>query len=322
MALQVADINAFTQNMLVPELHDLLYQPSPLFRRFHDRNVERYTGGILIQEPAIVGKLWAKAVGKGEEFDISYVVTEAAIVDTMKLYVCNISIFGFDQIANTGPESVFSQIETKMANAAQRIPEVLTTDLYSDNLANPVAVTGLPQWIDDGNTYAVVGGQTRADLVAPGTVGGLNAYTLNLGADFSLPALNKAYTMASLSGTEHPDLVVTSRNGWNLIWQALQPFQRYAPTDSTAVAGFQSFKFNLADVVFDPLIPTGTNGVTYLINSASFKWYFPVNERFRFGFTGFKEMVKSIDYAGQVLVANALLCTNPRVNAKVLSTLF
>lgn len=321
MAIQLQDLNAFVQKMLVPELHDLLYQPSPVFTRFHDRRRERFTGGLAIQEPVMVGKLWAKAVGRGEEFNVDYVVTEAAIVDTMKLYVCNISLYGFDQIANTGPESAFSLVETKMANASQRIPEVLMNDLYSDNVANQVQVTGFPQWVDDGNTYPAIGGQTRADIMAPGTVGGLNAYTLNLGADFSLPSLNKAYTQATI-GIHHPDLLVTTRNGWHLIWQALQPFQRYAPKDTTAIAGFETFKFNLADVVLDPLLPTGTNGVAYLLNTESFKWYFPINAKFNFGFTGFKEIAKSIDYAGQVLLANQLVCVNPRLNAKVLSTLF
>lgn len=321
MPLQLTDLNAFVQKMLVRELHDLLYQPSPLFTRLRDRGRRDFTGGILIQEPVMVGKLWAKAVGRGEEFNVDYVVTEAAIVDSMKLYVCNISLFGFDQIANQGPESAFSIVETKMANASMRIAEVLMNDLYSDNLANTVQVTGLPQWIDDGNTYPTIGGQTRADIMAVGTVGGLNAYTLNLGADFSLPAINRAYTQATV-GVHHPDLLVTTRNGWHLIWQALQPFQRYAPRDTTAVAGFESFKLNLADVVVDPMLPTGTGGTSYLLNTTSLKWYFPRNEKFNFGFTGFKEVAKSIDYAGQVLVATQMMCVNPRLNAKILSSLF
>jgi len=321
MAIQYTNLNAFVHNFIVPDMHDLLYQPSPVFARLHQRQRENFKGGILIQEPVIVGKLWAQAVGKGEEFNIDFVTTEAAIVESMKLYVCNVSLYGFDAIQNDGDESVFSQVEAKMQNAGLRVAEVLATDMYGNNLLDLRKVTGLPQWYDDGSNFPTIAGQTRNDIMTIGTVGGLNAYQVALGATFTLPAMNTAYTAACL-GNEHPDLTVVTRNGWNLLWQAQQPFQRYASKETNALIGFETFKFNASDVALDPLLPTGTSGVCYMLNTAYLKWFFSTNRKFYFSFTGFKEGIKTIDVAGQFLVANQIMSVNPRTGAKIGSTLF
>jgi hypothetical protein len=176
-------------------------------------------------------------------------------------------------------------------------------------------------WYDDGTLYPTIGGITRSDVTPVGTVGGLNAYTTTI-TTFTLQAINNAYG-AAWFGADHPDLIAATQNGWNLIWNAIQPNQRYYDTESdVATAGFQSFRFNAAEVAVDKYLPTGTNGVMFLLNTKYIEWYFSSNPKFQYGFTGFKEANNTIDVAGQFLVGNQIVVPNPRSGAKVLSTLF
>lgn len=322
MALALTGINAYTNDLIVPRMQDLIYESSPVFTRLHARNRERFTGGIYIRQPAMVAELNGGAAGRGEGFDISVVTTEAALLESMKLYWVNISLFGFDRMQNQEPQSVFDEIRVKMVNASQKMGKLLGTHMYLDNTVATKQLTGFPQWYDDGNLFPTIAGQTRSDIMAVGTVGGMNAYTVNLGASFTITALNVAYTQA-MFGAEHPDLVVVTRNGWQLLWQSQQPLQRYTTKDNDlAKVGFENFRFNSADVVLDPLLPTGTNGVCYGMNTNFVEWWFTTNPDLYFGFTGFKPAQGSIDVAGQYLCGNQLFVPNPRTGFKVLSTRF
>jgi hypothetical protein len=146
---------------------------------------------------------------------------------------------------------------------------------------------------------------------------------------FGLQALNTAYGNAWF-GADHPDLVVATQNGWNMIWNSLQPQQRYYDTESdVATSGFQSFRFNGAEVVIDKYMPTGTGsygtgfgGVMYGMNTKYVEWYFSTNPKFQYGFTGFKEANNTIDVAGQFLVGHDLVIPNPRSGFKILNSNF
>jgi hypothetical protein len=197
--------------------------------------------------------------------------------------------------------------------------------MYLDSLgARGLHLDGLQMWVDDGNVYPTVGGITRADIMANGTVGGLNAYTTTTTA-FNLQLLNTAYGN-SWFGSDHVDLIACTQNGWNLIWNALQPLQRYMDTASdVGKAGFQSLRFNGAEAVIDkyePVAAGSTNGLMLGLNTSYIEWYFSTNPKFQFGFTGFKEAQNSIDVSGQFLVASQLVMPNPRTSFKILSSQF
>ena len=51
-------------------------------------------------------------------------------------------------------------------------------------------------------------------------------------------------------GTDKPDLIVSSHDFYAAYWESLQDLQRFASSDK-AEAGFQSLKYNTADVIFD-----------------------------------------------------------------------
>ena len=325
MALPITELDAYVHKSIIPRSTEVIYKNSPVLTRLSTKNMERFQGGTQIQRPIMVGKLNGDAVGRGEAFDTDFVVTDTALRNDMKAFYVNISLYGFDGIADDGPEAVFSQVQLKFQNAAMRMSELLATNMYLSNTGTRAKyLDGLDMWYDDGNVYTTIGGITRSDVLTVGTVGGLNAYTATL-TSVTLRDFQKAYSQ-SWWGSDHVDLITVTPNGYDMIWNALQPLQRYQPVsgDMTGETGFQAFRFNAADVVVDRYMPTAANGkgTAFGLNTNYIEWYFSQNKKFQYGFTGFKEQANSMDVAGQFLVANNIVCPNPRSGFKLYSSLF
>lgn len=322
MALTITELDSYVHKQIVPKTTDIIFKNSPVFTRLKASQMQVYDGGLQIQRPLIVGELNGDAYDRGEEFNIDFVTTDSALVDNMKMYAVNITLYGFDAMRNDGPNSVFSQVQMKFLNASLKMAKLLATNMYlsAQDLGRTKHIEGLKAHYDDGTNYPTIGGITRSDIQAVGTVGGLNAYTSAL-TSFNLPAVNVAYGNAWF-GADHPDLLACTQNGWNLFWNAMQPNQRYMDEKSDlGVAGFQSFRFNAAEVVVDKYAPTGP-GFIFGINSKYIEWYFSNNPLFQFGFTGFKGVNKSIDVCGQYIVGNQIMCPNPRSGFKLSGSMF
>jgi hypothetical protein len=325
MAVVLQDIDAYTHNYIVPKATDVIYKTDPAFTRLHTKRMERFTGGLQIYRPLTIAALKGGAIGRGEGMDIDYVVTDTAAVVPMKVYYVNITLYGFDSLKNDGDLAVFSQVEMKFTNAAHRMAQLLSTDMYlDDDGARTRCLTGLVKWVDDGNTYSTIGGITRSDVATVGTVAGLNSYVATPTA-FNLRVLNTACTKA-WHGSDHVDLIICTQNGWDMIWEAIQPFQQWTippnATSDLAAAGFQTMKFNAADIVVSQYMPTGTSGKMYGVCTKYLEWYMATNPLFQWGFTGFKVANNTIDVAGQFLVANNIVMANPRTSWKLSSSSF
>jgi hypothetical protein len=321
MAVPIPGINAYTHNLIVGKATDTVYQSSPVFVRLSKQRRNTFRGGLQIQRPIIIGKLAGRAVGPGEGAPPEIVTTETALRVAMRLYLVNVPLLGFNAMQNDGDAAVFKEVDMKFANASAYMAEMLATDFYltSSTLGRDRNIVGLEEWIDDGNTYTTIGGVTRADVATAGTIRGMNAYTAAL-TSFTLKDLNKAMTQ-SWVGTKHVDLVVVTRNGWDLVWNSLQPMQQQVDRVSdVAQAGFSTIRVNAAEVVMDPYAPTGTGGRMWGICSESLEWYFAANPLFNFGFTGFKGTQLGIDTAGQFLCGTTLLVPGARTCFKLTST--
>ena len=326
MALSLVEVNAYTNKFIVPKSTDVIYKNSPVFTRLSNRNAERFPGGTLIQRPIIYAELNGAPFSKGATFDISYVNTDTAFTLNVKGYEVNITLYGWDDILNRGPEAAFSQVETKMNNAAMKMAKLLANDMYKDggntrtsgsNSSTVLSLDGFEAWYDDGVLYTSIGGITRSDLAAPGVISGANAYTNTSFNTFQLQGVQTAYGSAWF-GSDHVDLISATQPGWNNFWNAIQPLQRYMDTQSDiGKIGFQSFRFNGAEVAIDKYLP---NNFMYGFNTNYIEWYHSDNPRFQYGFTGFKEAQNSIDVSGQFLYAGNIVCPNPRTGFKLYGT--
>jgi len=336
MSLSLVDVTAYTNKYIVPKSTDVIYKNSPVFTRLHTRNAERFDGGTTIQRPIIFAELIGGTFTKGSTFDISAVNTDTAFWVNPKGYWVNISLYGYEDILNRGPEAAFSQVETKMLNASMKMSKLLSIDMYNDggntraagsNSSTTQALDGFEAWYDDGTNVSAVGGITRTDLAANGVIAGANAYYQGSVNTWQLSTVQNAYGQAWF-GSDHVDMICCTQSGFNNFWNSIQPLQRFMDTESdVGKIGFQSFRFNGAEVVIDKYMPGkdyGTAGATtnfmYGLNTSYIEFYFSTNPRFQFGFTGFKEAQNSLDVAGQFLWAGDLIVPNPRTGFKLNGT--
>lgn len=348
MALTYQDITAFTNKYIVPKSTDVIFKTDPLFVRILKKNRMKFEGGTSIQRPLMYAELASSFFSRGDQFDTGYRVTDTAFQVNMKFAQTNITLLGTDNVLNRGPEAAFSIVETKFANASATLSKLLSQRMYLDGqgvLSNTQSFDGLIAWVDDGNSnatytsltdirrsFAAVGGITRSDIVTPPSTGdetpysavnGINAYTNRAFSTFTLPDVNKAYQMASWS-SDTPDLMVATNGGWNKIWDATVPLQRYENKDNDlANVGMRSFKFNFADVVVSKYMQDiigSTYGMVLGLNTEYLEFYVSADEKFQFGFTGFKEAQNSIDVSGQFLFAGNLVVPSPRSHFKLVGS--
>ena len=284
MALAINEINAFTQQELVPRTTDVIFKQSPLFVRLMNRRTIKIDGGTQIQRPIQYAKLNGGFFSRGDAFNTAFVQTDTAFLVNWKHAYVNITLYGTDDVLNRGRNAAFSQVESKFSNASMRMAEIIAKSLYMDGQATvgatgttgdtpyfspATSLDGLAAWVDDGNSnsttyssattllksYLSVGGITRSDLFATAptftgavtpnsAVSGANAYTLRSFNSFTLLDVQNAFG-AAWYGNEYPDLIVCNQNGFNKFWNAIQALQRYNDEQAdVAKVGFRTFRFN------------------------------------------------------------------------------
>lgn len=352
----VDDLNAFTNRYVVPKCVDVVYKNSPLFTRMITKGRVDFPGGTSITIPIMYAKLKGGFFAREDTFDISYVKTDAAFSIVPKYTYVNVTLYGTDDVLNRGREAAFSLVETKMANAAARMAELIATAMYQDGqsssgdvtasggvLSTSASLDGLLAWVDDGNDYGAggyttatdvtksfptIGGLTRDDLftAAPTftgattpltAIGGANAYTDRAFTTFALSTISAAIGHAWY-GSAAPDILLTQQAGYQKIWNAVQPNQRFMATDSDlAKVGFKSFTLDTVSVVVDKHMPAN---LALILNTDFVSLYVSNNPKFQMGFTGFKEAQNSINLSGQILFAGNMAVSNPRTCAKLIGS--
>jgi len=354
MALALQDLNSYTNQWIVPKMTDVYFKNDPWLARLQSRNKVSFPGGTQIVRPLAFAKLNGDFFDRTDSFNTSYVVTDTALQVAMKYAYVNISLYGTDDVLNMGPEAVFSMVTTKMKSAGGTMSERLSQALYKDGqssaldvaasgappvLSTQTSFTGALSWIDDGNTgsgypvatgltksFASVGQIARADLqtvqstgssTSTANLGGLNAYTNRAFSSFTLSEIQNACGKAWY-GNDFVDLILTNQPGYDKFWQATQPLQRYTDSNTDlAKIGFNSFRFNQADVVVSKYMP---EGLMLGINSKYVEFYITNNRKFQLGFTGFKEAQNTVNLSGQYLFAGNLLISNPRTCFKLVGS--
>lgn len=316
MALTLDDLNSKTNRYIVPAAVDVVYKSSPLFTRLRTRNMERFEGGTVIQHPVMYAKLKGGPFTRGSSFDTSYVQTDTALTVNVKAYYVNVTLFGLDNVLNRGPEAAMSLVETKIANAAGRMADLLGVDMFLDGQgtnSSAIALDGLDASIDDGTNYASYGGITRTDISATANTG-INSFFKGTVGTLSLGAVQTAYGSCWF-GREHIDLMVMPQAVWDILWNKIQPQQRFREESSdVAKIGFQSMRFNGASATVDQLCPTG---FLWFLNTKFIQFWITTMPKYQFGFTGWKEAQNTDDVAGQYLFAGNLLNVGSRFMAKM-----
>lgn len=349
----LADINAFTQKLIIPRLIDTVFNDAVLLNMLLARNRVNFEGGTYVQQPLMYGKLAGGAFTRttATGWNTDYKETDAAVQVAMKYTQVGIRLYGTDDVVNSGREAAFKQVQSKMVNASFTMAELLAKQIYSDGqsssgdvttsgglLSTSASMDGLLAWIDDGNnsgtyttatdltkSFTSVGGVVRADLLSspPAFTGattplarlfGTTAYVDRAFNTFTLPKITEV--MGNVwHGNKRVDVIVGANAVWNKFSNSMQPILRHTTGDlAVGKSGYRVIEYQGAEVVVDKYCPAS---VAFGLNLGTIDFYISAKKLFQFGFTGFQKAYDGIDYRGDVLFAGNILCTSPRHNFKL-----
>lgn len=166
--------------------------------------------------------------------------------------------------SNSGKSAMINLVKTKKANVLKTAANNFSVDFYSDG-SMAYQIGGLGNIVQT-NGQGTVGGIDSAlwsfwrnkYREIPGT----NAYT----KDTILGEMNAVW-MGLTRGADKPDLITFSHDLFSVYEASQQQIQRYADAD-LAKAGFESYKYKTADVIFDDNANFATNAEKgYFLNT-------------------------------------------------------
>jgi hypothetical protein len=225
-----------------------------------------YTRNAFLYNP-LIGGAYQKGVGG---FNLTKPNTLGATVFDPRYYVIMVIEYLEDiDVINVGDLSVFSLLETDMANAYQTASAIMALDINQNGQigSRTININGWPEAINDGivpswdgNVYTSYGTAARNGAVRRALNG--NVYwagtPTGTAGPISYPLLNAAYNLAR-RGKDEPDLFCANKPFVSFIENRIQPQQRFGQ-DAASVRdpffGATGFKFKNALVMQDDYFPS------------------------------------------------------------------
>jgi hypothetical protein len=225
-----------------------------------------------------------------------------------------VSISGLEQLMNAGDEQFIDLLESRMGNAERTMKNQMGQAVYGDGTTSGgKAIGGLQLLVADTPTNTV-GNINRANWAfwknqafdATTDYGAAATTALMLGY------MNRTW-LTVVRGNEKPDLIMADNNYYRLYWEALLPQQRFTSA-GMAEAGFESLKYQSADVVFDGGIGGGcpTNHMYFLNTEYIYmrhhtkRRYVALGEKQRFS-TNQDAMVQLMGWAGNMTLSGGMM---------------
>ena len=229
-----------------------------------------FTRNTFLYNPQY-GGAYAKGIGG---FNLNKPQTLGGTVFDQRYYVVMIVEYLEDiDVLNTGDLSVFSLLETDMANAMQTISAIMALDIQQNGQIGS-RVININGWVEalndgnypswDGNIYSTYGTATRNGVVRKAINGNVYWGGNNDGTNAAIqyPTLNAMYSLGC-RGKDEPDLIVGNKPIINFVENRIQPMQRF---DQSAASvrdpywGATGFRFKNAIVMRDDYFPSALPG--------------------------------------------------------------
>lgn len=224
-----------------------------LFRLKSKKHVKPFSGGRTILEEIDFQENGSFLYYSGyEQLNTSITDVLSAAEFNIRQAAVTVSMSGLEEIQNSSREQMIDLLDARITNAERTMANNLSEGVYSDGTGSSgKQINGLQALIADAPATGTVGGIDRATWTFwrnyaydATTDGGAAATSSNIRTYMNTVWLNVC------RGTDKPDLMPADNNYFSLYWASLQDLQRFMKSDM-AEAGFQSLKFNTADVVFD-----------------------------------------------------------------------
>lgn len=231
-----------------------------------------FTGGAFSRNAFLYNPLNGSAYQKGiGGFNLTKPQTLGATVFDPRYYCVMIIEYLEDlDVLNTGDLSVFSLMETDVANAYQTISAIMALDLQQNGQTGVRAGVNMNGWTEafndgivpsyDNNIYTSYGTAARNGNVRKALNGNVFWCGTAAGATgtISYPVLNAAYALCR-RGKEEPDLIVGNKPVITYVENRIQPQQRFGQESSSVrdpYWGATGFRFKNAMVMQDDYMPS------------------------------------------------------------------
>lgn len=226
-----------------------------------------------------------------------------------------VSISGLEQLMNSGDEQFIDLLEARVNNSERTMRNQMGLAVYGDGTAaGGKAVGGMQLLVADTATSGTVGNINRANWSF------WRNQSFDATTDFGA-AMTSANVLSYMArtwltlvrGTEKPDLIMCDNNYYRAYWESLLPQQRFT-SSKMAEAGFESLKYQSADVCFDGAIGGGcpTNHMYFLNTDYIYlrhhpkRRYVALGEKQRFS-TNQDAMVQLMGWAGNMTLSGGMM---------------
>lgn len=249
MALNYDSLTATTRKYYIRSLVDNVFDDLPTLKYF-TRKAKPAPGGEKLVQPLIYAQNTAK--GSFHKYDVLDVTPTdeftAAEYEWKELYV-TVTISQREEAQNRGDLAVLNLLENKMEVAKMSLRDMFSEQLWGDGTGNSNKdITGIQAAVDDGTNVANYGGIDRTTYTW-----WKSQYQDAQNADLTLSMVNSMITNCT-DGADRPDLIVTTQDLWDKLWELLQAQQRY-DANQVADTGFDKIRFRNIDVIFDKDCP-------------------------------------------------------------------
>ena len=252
-------------------IEDLFFMGSVFQAHMRSKALVPFKGGAFTRNAFLYNPLYGGPYQKGVGgFNLNKPNTLGATVFDPRYYIVMIIEYLEDiDVINVGDLSIFSLLETDMANAYQTISAIMALDLQQNGSigARTININGwveaindgfVPSW--DGNVYTSYGMAPRNGTVRKALNG--NVYwggnPDGSAGPITFAQLNAAYNLGR-RGQDEPDLYCGNKPLISFIENRIQPQQRFGQ-DGASVRdpyfGASGFKFKNALVMQDDYFPS------------------------------------------------------------------
>lgn len=261
-------IQTTVQTKMLPFAVDTILNSNVLFQRIV-RGAKKWSGRTLRKSIKYAKNSTGTSLSGFDTLSTSATNNRIVLEYTPKFYSIAVALPGDEMSVADTDEKVIDLMDIEIQGATEDMADDLGTIFYSDGTGNDSKdPLGLAALVDDGDTVASIGGQSRS------TYDTLASTVTASGGTLSLAKMSTLYTAIS-SGTQTPTIFVTTEAVWNLFENLLQPQERITKTTSTmkgmsAGTGFTALSFKGKPVVADEKC---TSGYFYALNEDYLDWY-------------------------------------------------
>ena len=252
----LSEIVTTTLRSRTGELADNMSRNNALLARLSRRGrIKTFSGGrTIVQELNYANNQTFQWYSGYQVLNIAPSQTFTAAEYPIRQSAVAVSISGLEELQNAGEEAIIDLLESRIENAEDTFMNGMSQGIYGDGTVTG-SVGGLQLLVASSPTTGTVGGIDRSTW----TFWQNQAYSAATNGGAAATAANIQNYMDSLwvtlvRGRDSPDLIVADNNYYKLYWQSLQAIQRIATENGVGefgALGFQTLKYNTADVVLD-----------------------------------------------------------------------